>query len=133
MTTQHANTRVSIEHGTAETNEFWDVYLTPLQTTYANVQTEDMRGFSVALDLELGTLSLNAGYAPGSQQFDDERSMFAEFDDSAVEALLDHVRGRTGDYGCFVETATADRDARLNRLLDLSIDIDEHEADVEED
>lgn len=129
---QPENTKVHVYHGAAETNEFWDVILTPLQLSYAEVETEDMRGFSMFLDLKTGGVSLNEGYAPGSQPYREERSMFAEFDDSAVEALLEHVKGRTGDFGPFVQVAEEDREARLNRLEDLAIDLDEHEAGMDE-
>lgn len=130
---QPANTRVHVEHGAADTNEFWDVSLTPLQLSYAGVETQDMRGFSISLDLATGAIALNAGYAPGSQEHRDETSMFSEFEDAATQALYEHASGRNGDYGIFVETAREGEFVRQESLLALSIELDEHEADLDED
>lgn len=126
------NTRVHIDHGGADTDEFWDVSLDPEQLSYAQVDGDERTGFSISLDLTTGEIELNAGYEPGSRPDKDEWSMFAEFRDSAVEALFEHVENRDG-FDAFIAMAKAEATDRHDRLVTLSIRLDEHETADEEE
>lgn len=118
------NTRVHVEHGGADTDEFWDVGLSDLQLVHAGVQSDDRRGFSMHVDQESGAVELNPGYEPGSVPDREERSMFGEFRDAAVEELAAHAKSR-GILPAFVAMAESERDQRRERLDRMEDDLEE--------
>lgn len=77
--------------GDGQGEGFWDVGFNDLQLRHAEVETPDMLSICVSLDSETGELTLSEGYAPGSQQDQDEQSLFHDFEDSIVrEMTTDH-------------------------------------------
>lgn len=118
------NTHVHLDHGGADTDEFWDVGLSDLQLAHADVRDDSRRGFSMHVDPESGAVSLNEGYEPGSEPHGDESSMFAEFRDAAVEGLAAHARSRD-ILPAFLAMADAEAEDRKARLVDLGIALEE--------
>lgn len=109
--------RVSASYGQADT--FWDICFSETQLAYAGVITDNHKSISVFIEPNTGAVTLNNGYEPCSAPGKDETSLFAEFEDAIVEALLNEVP-ETGEYTAFLTRARSDA-GRTERLADLAI------------
>ena len=79
---------ISVEYGMAE--QFWDVYLGDKEYRKAGVKRDLVPHMSVMIDPDDGGVSLNAAYAPGSDEHRGETDLFNEHRD-AIEAALHEV------------------------------------------
>ena len=117
--------------GDGDPGGFWSVSFDDLQRRHADVKTEDMRTICVHVDEATGEISQSEGYAPGSQENDDETTLFSEFEDAIVrEMVADH---RFKPQTAFQERATADAAERNGRLDDLETVLLELESDLEDE
>jgi hypothetical protein len=128
--TDHSLVRANIGDGAAP--DFWDVGFTPEQRAYADVHDEDRRVISVYLDPETGEVSLNDGYAPGSQPHRDENTLFTEFADAIVAAIAREIRADNPAYAAFIARAAADEARRTEALKELDAEVEIHAQDAEE-
>lgn len=125
--------KVQVAHGGAD--EFWDVYFTPLQASYADAAVDDdlsRPSISVHLDPEDGSVSLNAGYAEGSKEREREDSLWNEFQDPIVSALVDEIRTEDGAFKAFLETAAAGERARIESIEALEYELAGHEIELDD-
>lgn len=106
---------VFIEHGGADTNEFWDVCFTREQLAHAETETES-NGISVVIDPATGAVDLNAGYVEDSPEGRDERSLWHEYEDLIVEALARRIdEGQGNDV--FKREAAKGETERATRIV----------------
>jgi hypothetical protein len=126
--------KVQVAHGGAD--EFWDVYFTPLQASYADAAVDDdmsRPSISVHLDPEDGSVSLNAGYAEGSKEREREDSLWNEFQDPIVSALVDEIRTEDGPFEAFFADAAAKQQIREDGIRRLEHELAAHELDLEDE
>lgn len=121
---------VFIEHGGADSNEFWDATFTRPQLAYAEVETE-RNGISVAIDAETGEASLNAGYIEDSPEGRDERSLWAQYEDLVVEALDRRIALGEGN-DAFKRKAADEAAFRRDSIAETLVRIESADADEEE-
>lgn len=76
-------------------------------------------------------MTLNEGYAPGSQEHSDEESLFAEFEDAIVRELVaDH---RLADHATLLSRAAESAFQREELLAALDVALDDLRIDLEND
>ena len=78
--------------GDGQGGGFWEVSFNALQLRHADVETEDMRTICVHVDETTGEISQSEGYAPGSRENRDEKSLFYEFEDAIVREMVSDRR-----------------------------------------
>lgn len=123
-------TNVTAAYGQAD--EYWDVYFTELQRSYADA-TEEMRSISVWIDRVSGKVRLNPGYAPGSPEFASESSLFAEYEPAIIEVLVKEVPADHPSYKAFLDAAVGDQEARHELLAAIARTLHEHDLELQED
>lgn len=128
MTQSDRIAQVTAAYGQAE--QFWDIYFTPLQRSYA--EAGEMRSISVSVDPTDGEVSLNAGYAEGSPENNCENSLFENFMPSIVATLVKEVPSDDPTYRAFLETATADKESCEELFQILVEQLAEHEVDYDQ-
>lgn len=119
--------KVHASYGMAET--FWDIGFTPLQLAHADAEDEFKCTISVHVDAETGRVTLNNGYAPGTETYEQEERLFAEFRDAIVEALVAAIDDADPDYAAFFAWAKGDAARRAEALEQLDVDLAETEED----
>jgi hypothetical protein len=113
-----------------EAHPFWDVCFNPFQLAYAEVEDEQITRISVTIDAEDGTLSLNNGYAEGSQPYEDEVSLFENFQLAIVEMLTRELPADNPAYTVFLAEAAEYADDRRDGLVDLEAKLQEFQDDL---
>ena len=119
--------KVSASYGMAET--FWDIGFSAQQLAYADAEDEFKCTISVHVDPETGRVTLNNGYAPGSETYDQEERLFAEFRNSIEEALIRAVDETDAEYAAFLARARENAACRSEALEDLELRLEEAEED----
>lgn len=119
--------QVHASYGMAET--FWDIGFTPEQLLYADAEDEFKTTISVHVDAVSGRVTLNNGYAPGSETYDQEERLFAEFRNAIEEALVKAVDDDDADYAAFLARAATNAECRANALDELETALSEAEED----
>lgn len=119
---------VYIEHGGADSNEFWDASFTREQLAYADI-TSDRRGISIVIDQTTGTVDLNAGYIPESPEGREEQSLWDEYRELVIEALDRRIDLGEGN-DAFKRRAAEDREHRAERIIDILRTVEEHGEDA---
>lgn len=118
----------AVHVGDGQGEGFWDVGFDDDQIAYAQIEAEDMRG--VCVSIEGIEMTLNNGYAPGSQPHQDENALLDTFREAIVAALVvDHRIQR--DHPEFVAAAMAEQTTRCETLAELAQQMREWADDEE--
>lgn len=103
-----------VEHGGADSNEFWDASFSPALLDHAGVETGNT-GISVAIDAITGEVSLNEGYEARSPDGRDERLLWRTYRDMIVDGLAAEI-GRGEGNDAFLDRAEAEAEGRRTRV-----------------
>lgn len=128
------NSRLYAQFG--EADGYWDISFNHYQRAYADVAGDDIhdvRGISVEVDATTGLVSLNNGYAPGSEPHAAENRLFDTFKDAIDAVLIDTIGTQHPEHAAFMTRVAPDAARRSEALKELDADVYMHALDHEDD